>query len=119
MTTLDLNAGDTAELRGYAVDDRSNLLAGALDCSWVVDDDTLVSIDGLENDNRIDITAMREGTATLTLTLGEQTQQIAVNVTGSIGQGGGGAGGAGGGGGTGGTGGAGGSVGGAGGQGGN
>jgi hypothetical protein len=117
-TSFDADAGDHIVLRGFAVDDRSNLLAGALDCQWSVDDPTLVSIDSLEGDNRIDITALSEGTATLTLTMGEQTAQFTVNVTGTIGQGGGGAGGSGGAGGAGGAGGSGGSIGGAGGAGG-
>lgn len=96
ISALELAPGETAELRGFAVDASDQVLAGALSCEWSTADDTVGEILTLATDNVITVQANQPGVTTLRLELEDAAVEVQLTVGDGGGTGGGGAGGGGG-----------------------
>lgn len=80
--SISVSAQSPITLRVAPTDDQDAVLAGALDCSWTSSDPATARIAGDATDNVILVEPLQNGTATLSVSLGELTAQTTIEVGG-------------------------------------
>jgi len=97
ISDVELAVGESAQIRGTAVDAADEMLAGALTCAWSVADEKIAAATTLTTDNSITIEGKAVGKTTLHLDMGDMKADLSVSIVagtgGAGGEGGSGAGG--------------------------
>lgn len=80
--SITVSAQSPITLRVAPVDDQDAVLAGALSCSWTSSDPATARVAGDATDNVILVEPLQNGSATLSVQLGELTAQTTIEVGG-------------------------------------
>ncbi len=81
LSTSRLSVGDEQSFVGVALDPFGERLAGAVDYTWTVSDESVLRLEDTNPISRMDVKALAAGTATVTLTQGTFTKTVTVEVT--------------------------------------
>ena len=82
ISELDLQMGSTSLLRGYAVDEAGTALGGAQAVAWTSSNEDVVDFEGGNTGIEAAVRATGEGTATVSVTVGDNVADVEVTVGG-------------------------------------
>ena len=80
-STAKLSIGEEQTYVGVALDPFGDQLAGAIDYTWSVSDETVLELEDANPISRMDVKALAAGTATVTLSQGTFTKTVTVQVS--------------------------------------